>query len=158
MEGLRVRYKENTCFWCSKVLEEGTTAFYSLTTDTIKTERMFCSPEHLKLFKENAKGEPYNYKLKAYYGKNPKTLKLWKSKENVISDMKKEILELIENGTIPKTISSFSELHDYIDGNELGGFCEDDCPFNHSSQEDTDFLNYCQDTIDTWIKSGMGDD
>lgn len=37
----------------------------------------------------------------------------------------KQILELVSTGTIPKTVANFAGLHDYIDANELGGFCDD---------------------------------
>ena len=38
---------------------------------------------------------------------------------------KNEILQDIENGIVPAHVSSFSELHDYVDANEYGGLCED---------------------------------
>ncbi len=80
-------------------------------------------------------------------------MKNWKTKEQVITQMKKEVLECMSEGQIPFTASSFSELHEYIDANELGGFCDDDCPHDSSSDEDTAFINDCQGAIDEWLRS-----
>lgn len=35
--------------------------------------------------------------------------------------MKTEIVALVKDGTIPATVTGFSELHDYVDANCLGG-------------------------------------
>ena len=45
--------------------------------------------------------------------------------EHAIERSKAEILEDIAQGTVPDTVSSFSELHDYVDANEYGGLCEE---------------------------------
>ena len=37
----------------------------------------------------------------------------------------REILEDMKNGVVPEHVSTFSELHDYVDANEYGGLCED---------------------------------
>jgi hypothetical protein len=46
--------------------------------------------------------------------------------QETIARMKSEILADIVAGTVPASVSSFSELHDYVDANEYGGFCDDD--------------------------------
>ena len=38
--------------------------------------------------------------------------------EHAIERSKVEILEDMSNGIVPTTVSSFSELHDYVDANE----------------------------------------
>jgi len=43
--------------------------------------------------------------------------------EYTIERSKAEILEDIASGVVPDTVSSFSELHDYVDANEYGGLC-----------------------------------
>lgn len=48
-----------------------------------------------------------------------------KTVEQHIEQAKTEILADIASGSVPKSVSSFSELHDYVDANEYGGFCED---------------------------------
>ena len=40
--------------------------------------------------------------------------------EYAIERSKAEILEDIASGVVPDTVSSFSELHDYVDANEYG--------------------------------------
>lgn len=48
--------------------------------------------------------------------------------EQAIEQMKREVCEEIASGRIPKTVKRFSQLHDYIDANELGGFCDECFP------------------------------
>ena len=43
-----------------------------------------------------------------------------------IERMKQEILDDIEAGRVPADCPSFSSLHDYVDANCYGGFCDDD--------------------------------
>ena len=43
--------------------------------------------------------------------------------EYAIERSKLEILQDIASGVVPGTVSSFSELHDYVDANEYGGLC-----------------------------------
>lgn len=87
----------------------------------------------------------------------------------VVERMKKEILALIKSETIPLDVATFAELHDYIDANALGGFCEDDLfnelvdRFGGRDSEELgggmpqgmlDYINHSQDAINTWIVSG----
>jgi len=99
-----------------------------------------------------------------------------------IEQMKAEIFTYIQQAVIPSTVASFSELHDYIDANCLGGFCDDDSEINarilelqderdslteeeernwpnageldELQEEQTAFINAAQNAIDAWIKSG----
>ena len=68
----------------------------------------------------------------------------------VVESLKKDILEDIASGRVPATVSSFSELHDYVDANEYGGFCEDAFQYDAS---DVDLVNVCQNIVDAWIKN-----
>ena len=67
-----------------------------------------------------------------------------------IARMKSEIRNDAENGIIPRDIAGFSHLHDFVDANEYGGFCEGD----YDSMRDDDGINAAQNAIDAWIKSG----
>ena len=83
-----------------------------------------------------------------------------------IERMKQEIIEDITAGRVPADCPSFSELHDYVDANCYGGFCEDDVMqalTDHFGGLDEDkgmpdaligYLNDAQNSIDRWIKEG----
>lgn len=80
--------------------------------------------------------------------------------------MKQEIFEDIKTGRVPADCPSFSALHDYVDANCYGGFCEDDemqaltDSFGGIDEDEgmpaalIDFLNDAQNSIDLWIKGG----
>ena len=83
-----------------------------------------------------------------------------------IERMKQEIIEDIKAGQVPADCPSFSALHDYVDANCYGGYCEDDVMqslLDHFGGRDEnegmpddlmDYLNAAQDAIDHWIKEG----
>jgi len=77
----------------------------------------------------------------------------------IVEEMKREIRKAITVGEIPQTIGSFSELHDYIDANELGGFCIEAIADLYYVPEglgiDCTMINECQNAIDVWLKAGM---
>ena len=86
--------------------------------------------------------------------------------EESINVMKWEIIEDIKNGRVPADCPSFSALHDYVDANCYGGFCEEelmDALLDHFGGRDENegmpvelmnYLNAAQDAIDLWIKEG----
>ena len=90
-----------------------------------------------------------------------------KTKEEIIEQMKIEILKDMSEGLVPTTVKSFVELHDHRDANCYGGFCEDDFADalidyfggrdEHESmpQPMLDFINECQNAIDAWLKERM---
>ena len=69
----------------------------------------------------------------------------------VVARSKVEILEDMHAGIVPCHVSSFAELHDYVDANGYGGAFEE--PFDGSG-EACRFWNAVQDTLDAWIKAG----
>lgn len=83
-----------------------------------------------------------------------------------IERMKQEIIEDIHAGRVPADCPSFSALHDYVDANCYGGFCEDDVMqalTNCFAETDENegmpdalitYLNDAQNSIDRWIKEG----
>jgi len=77
----------------------------------------------------------------------------WDTK-SLIERIRAEVIEDALDGTIPSTVRDFSELHDFVDANEYGGLCDDECPFKASSQADTDIINDAQDAISGWLHRG----
>lgn len=68
----------------------------------------------------------------------------------LVEKSKLEILQDIEIGVLPESVSSFSELHDYVDANCYGGFCEDD----YEVSENYELENEVQNQVDAWLKNG----
>lgn len=87
-------------------------------------------------------------------------------RKETVARMKAEVLSDIRDKMVNEDVKSFSELHDSVDANEYGGFCEDIlseayCAFfggrdEHEGMPDAyiDFLNECQGEIDEWLKNG----
>lgn len=81
-----------------------------------------------------------------------------------IERMKQEIIEDIKAGRVPADCPSFSALHDYVDANCYGGFCEDDVMQalleNYGGRDENEgmpdelmnYFNEAQNSIDRWIK------
>jgi hypothetical protein len=76
-----------------------------------------------------------------------------------------EINADITTGTVPETVASFAELHDYVDANEYGGLTEMETVDDHingtwivtddmSRQRWVDFGNELQGALHRWIKAG----
>jgi hypothetical protein len=88
------------------------------------------------------------------------------SLDESIERIKKEIIEDKKNGIVPADCPSFSALHNYVDANCYGGFCEDNdlqALVDHFGGRDADegmpdalmdYLNEAQYSIDRWIKEG----
>lgn len=73
---------------------------------------------------------------------------------NIVKRMKGEILGDILNGDVPPSVASFSELHDHVDANTYGGFCDDDFPLDMSDVSQVEAINDCQHEVDEWLKQG----
>lgn len=88
------------------------------------------------------------------------------SLEQTVKRMKREVTNDVKSGRVPIDVKSFAGLHDYVDANEYGRFCEDkfaDTLIEHFGglnentgmpQKMLDFINAAQDAIDVWIKDG----
>ena len=84
---------------------------------------------------------------------------------SVIASMKLGIIKDINVGIIPPTVKSFSELHNYVDANEYGGFCIDTFAdelielFGGRGEDERlpegyiVFMNEAQSVIDAWLKN-----
>lgn len=76
-----------------------------------------------------------------------------------VEDAKREILDDLcvarssnSHHVMPLSISSFSQLHDYVDANEYAGLCDDDrrSHWVHA----TPSVNALQDRVDEWLARG----
>lgn len=86
--------------------------------------------------------------------------------EAVLATAKNEIIADVQARRVPADVVSFAELHDYVDANEYGGFCDDDATpawieaFGGRDSNDAlpdaymAFVNEVQDALDKWIKGG----
>ena len=78
----------------------------------------------------------------------------------LVSIMKREILLDISDLRVPHNVASFSELHDYVDANCYGGFCEDGVhpwawnPEGGLTDAATDLINAASDIVDKWLANG----
>jgi len=70
----------------------------------------------------------------------------------VVAAAKAEILADIANGTVPETVSSFSELHDYTDANMYAD--ELICNRLMEGDEYLTFNNAVTDEVDVWLRAG----
>lgn len=82
-----------------------------------------------------------------------------------IEQMKTEIVEDMGSGRVPHSVRSFSELHDFVDANCYGGFCDDkhcDSLIERFGGRDEhegmpqgllDLIDAAQDAVDQWLKA-----
>lgn len=88
-----------------------------------------------------------------------------KTLEEVVKQIKDEINADVVNKLVPIDIESFGELHDFVDANCYGGFCDDNGITEelielHGGRNEhegmpqpvLDFINAAQKDIDQWIK------
>jgi hypothetical protein len=66
---------------------------------------------------------------------------------------KREILNDIRTGRVPETVSSFAELHDYLDANEYGGLTTRD-DVAGTFEDYIEFGNTVQDILHQWLAAG----
>jgi hypothetical protein len=88
------------------------------------------------------------------------------NKDAIVARMKLEIMLDIADARVPNNVASFAALHDYVDANEYGGFCEDECfdamieYFGGRDQHEglpvgmSGLITECQDEIDAWLREG----
>ena len=79
----------------------------------------------------------------------------------VLDQMKAEINADIAAGQVPATVKSFSELHDYVDANEYGGFCDESFNIEYEAAHGgalnmSYFVNDAQNAINSWLEAGRG--
>lgn len=80
----------------------------------------------------------------------------------VVDRCKREIRADIKRGTVPATVKSFAELHDYVDANDYSGACEVDANNGRGwwdgdedeRQEAMAFWNEVQGRVHQWLCDG----
>ena len=71
-----------------------------------------------------------------------------------VERIKGEIREDMGSGVVPPSVAAFGDLHDYVDANEYGGFCEDGvCDRFPSHDAFIGFVDAAQGEVDAWLKS-----
>lgn len=73
-----------------------------------------------------------------------------------VQQMKYEIARDQQAGRVPTTVDNFGELHNYVDANEYGGFCDPRGPLAGSECEDWAhwYVNGAQDAVHAWLAAG----
>ena len=83
-----------------------------------------------------------------------------------VEQMKLEILDDVRNGYVPVSVTHFGDLHDFIDANCYGGFCDDefaDFLIAHFGGRDehegmpqtmVDYINACQEEVNDGLADG----
>lgn len=71
---------------------------------------------------------------------------------------KREILADMAIYVVPYTVTSFGQLHDYVDANEYGGLCDPSFEFadviNPDTPEGIANANQVQEILDEWLFNG----
>ena len=73
--------------------------------------------------------------------------------EKYIEKVKREILKDVDNGEFPRTVKSFSELHDYVDANEYLILVHN-MTGKKSLLDNLNLFNQVSIEVDSWIRSG----
>lgn len=86
--------------------------------------------------------------------------------EVLVRTMKTQILSDIEDQHVPENVSTFSDLHDYVDANCYGRLCDDffhDAMIENFGGRDADggmpeamlkVINAAQNEVDAWLREG----
>lgn len=71
-----------------------------------------------------------------------------------VNCMVDQILSDMASGLVPKFVSSFSQLHDYVDANCYGGFCDDVVEdYDEDMETHVAFMNAAQSVVNLWLKT-----
>ena len=93
-------------------------------------------------------------------------------KAEAVARAKNEVLDLIASGDVPEGVSSFADLHDFVDANGLGGLCDDEflarveaagviLPDDGRGVASDEFIAFGDDVqgaVDAWLKDGRPGD
>jgi len=79
--------------------------------------------------------------------------------KKTVARMKREILHDVALGVLPRIefLTSFYHLHDFVDANEYGGFCDEEVTdqLTRELDDSTDallaFMNEAQSKVDNWL-------
>jgi hypothetical protein len=78
------------------------------------------------------------------------------AKREILADIGRAVSS--RGDTMPATVSSFSELHDYVDANEYGGLCAGFIDWIGPDGEHLDMSIRVQDAVDAWLRAGRPTD
>lgn len=94
------------------------------------------------------------------------TVDLAATLNSTVTRMQEEIKHDVARGKVPKSARSFAQLHDHVDANEYGGFCDEEfaealiavfggCD-EHEGMPDgfIKFMNDAQNAADKWLREG----
>lgn len=74
------------------------------------------------------------------------------AKREIVEDMCTAVSS--RKTVMPLDVSSFSELHDYVDANEYGGLCAERAWWLEVESDNMVASNKVQDTLNEWIEDG----
>lgn len=78
--------------------------------------------------------------------------------DETVAQTEREIVTDVRAGTVPLTVGSFSELHDYVDANEYGGLCDEGSWWGEQDMspgsEALAAAGEMQSSVDAWLKAG----
>lgn len=86
--------------------------------------------------------------------------------EDLVAQIKREVLEDMRSGRVPSNVRSYGNLHDYVDANCYGGMCEDErfdaCIAQFGGRDEhegmpdgmIDLLNNAHDAVGEWLRNG----
>lgn len=82
------------------------------------------------------------------------TVRAW-DRIAVAARMQAEIKWDVLAGLVPRSVRSYSQLHDFVDANGYGGYFDEDSPDLTESDWALAERNAAADAVDAWLKGGM---
>jgi len=68
-----------------------------------------------------------------------------------VDEIRVELIRDMGKGIVPQTVVDFGTLHDYVDANTYGGFCD---PARRADWGSAD-MNAVQNRVNAWLKAGQ---
>lgn len=111
-------------------------------------------------------GEQWAKFIKVEYMLSSDGIRAIPALETTVQRMKGEIVSDVLSGKVSKDVKSFSELHDFVDANEYGGFCEEGLSqalIAHFGGRDANegmpdgmmqYTNAAQNAVSKWLAEG----
>jgi len=75
---------------------------------------------------------------------------------SIAEQITREILQDIDDGIVPPDVNSFSALHDYVDANTYGGFCDEGGPNEVGVYVTHDDIDNIQERVHQWLTNDQG--
>jgi hypothetical protein len=74
--------------------------------------------------------------------------------QRAVARGKKEILQDMASGRVPRSVRSFATLHDFVDANEYGGMTDPRYTRGLHGPVLIDMVNRVQNKLDAWLRTG----